>query len=934
MSDLFIDELRNSLGEDAVRDQPIDIHAAAHDASHYLLMPRAVVRAEDTQQVSDILAIANSTAQPVTFRSGGTSLCGQASTEALQIDTRAAFRLITIEDQGERVRVQPGATINQVNARLARYGRKLGPDPASSVACTIGGVVANNSSGMACGTVHNTYKTIESMTIVLADGTIIDTADTDADQQLAAQCPALHAGLEGIRDRVRENPDSMATIERLYKMKNTMGYGINSLVDFDRPVDILAHLLIGSEGTLGFVAEAVFVTVPAYTEVATGLLVFENLYDGTSALPTLVATEPAAIELMDAASLRVAQGTDNPAAAIRDIEVVDHAALLVEYQQPNQEEIQKHLKQAEAAAVSLRLASPAVFTADPEVRASLWAIRNGLYAIVAGARASGTTALLEDIAVPVERLANTCELLTELFANHGYEGSVIFGHAKDGNIHFMITDRFDTPDGQARLADFTEDMVELVLSQGGVLKAEHGTGRAMAPFVERQYGEELYSVMWAIKRACDPNEILNPGVLLTAQSDAHLQGIKTTVTVEGEVDRCVECGYCEPVCPSRNLTLTPRQRIVLRRDLAKAKDAGDSELAEALEKAYSYAGIDTCAVDGMCQTTCPMKINTADLVRRLRAERAHAPLSTGWNVTAKRWGVVTTAASAALSVAKAVPAPGLVNGVTKVARNVVGEDTMPEWTSDLPRGGKRRSNLADSYPVDQADAVYIPSCQSAMFGPADGGPGLQRSFQELCAEAGLKLHIPEGIDNLCCGTPWSSKGYLGGKAEMRQKVVDWVVTASREGNLPVVCDASSCTEGFVGLLKAYPVEVMDGIVFIRDQVLPKLGVLRHAPSITLHPTCATTHLGSTGALVELAGAVADKVNVPDNWGCCAFAGDRGMLHPELTASATAPEAGDVRKLNSTIHASSNRACELGMTRATGKPYKSIIEVVADSVAGR
>ena len=467
MSDLFIDELRNSLGEDAVRDQPIDIHAAAHDASHYLLMPRAVVRAEDTQQVSDILAIANSAAQPVTFRSGGTSLCGQASTEALQIDTRAAFRLITIEDQGERVRVQPGATINQVNARLARYGRKLGPDPASSVACTIGGVVANNSSGMACGTVHNTYKTIESMTIVLADGTIIDTADTDADQQLAAQSPALHAGLEGIRDRVRENPDSMATIERLYKMKNTMGYGINSLVDFDRPVDILAHLLIGSEGTLGFVAEAVFVTVPAYTEVATGLLVFENLYDGTSALPTLVATEPAAIELMDAASLRVAQGTDNPAAAIRDIEVVDHAALLVEYQQPNQEEIQKHLKQAEAAAVSLRLASPAVFTADPEVRASLWAIRNGLYAIVAGARASGTTALLEDIAVPVEHLAQVpVSCFTELFANHGYEGSVIFGHAKDGNIHFMITDRFDTPDGQARLADFTEDMVELVLSQG------------------------------------------------------------------------------------------------------------------------------------------------------------------------------------------------------------------------------------------------------------------------------------------------------------------------------------------------------------------------------------------------------------------------------------------------------------------------------------
>ncbi|MGO1591900.1 MAG: FAD-binding and (Fe-S)-binding domain-containing protein [Ancrocorticia sp.] len=938
MSDLFIDELRGLLGEDAVHDRPIDIHAAAHDASHYLLMPTGVVRAESAKQVADILSYANGRSQPVTFRSGGTSLSGQASTEALQIDTRAGFRAMSIEDDGIRVRVQPGATINQVNARLARYGRKLGPDPASSVACTIGGVVANNSSGMACGTVHNTYKTIESMTFVLADGTTIDTADARADELLASARPELHAKLGEIRDRVRHDAESMATIKHLFSMKNTIGYGVNSLVDYNRPVDILAHLLIGSEGTLGFVAEAVFVTVPAYTDVATGLLVFENLNDATSSLPALVATEPAAIELMDAASLRVAQQTPDPAAGIAELDVVDHAALLVEYQEPNQEVVAQKKAAAEAVAATLPLASPAVFSADPVTRASLWKIRNGLYATIAGARASGTTALLEDIAVPVERLAGTCMQLTDLFEAHGYEDSVIFGHAKDGNIHFMITDRFDTAEGQQRLAAFTEDMVDLVLREGGVLKAEHGTGRAMAPFVNRQYGDELYAVMWAIKRACDPQEILNPGVLLSNRDDAHLHGIKTTVTVESEVDRCVECGYCEPVCPSRNLTLTPRQRIALRRDMAKAQAAGDTELADSLAEAYRYAGIDTCAVDGMCQTTCPMRINTADLVRHLRADGARQPLAGGWNAAQKKWGVVTTAASAALSVAKAVPVPKLVNGVTKAAREVIGEDTMPEWTADLPAGGTRRGKIADSYPADEADLVYIPSCQSAMFGPADGGPGLQRSFQELCAEAGLKVHIPRNIDSLCCGTPWSSKGYLKGKEQMRRRVIGAVVKASREGELPIVCDASSCTEGFIGLLQdapsARPLRIVDGVVFLRDEVLPRLGILRHVPSVTLHPTCATTHLGSTPALLDVAGAIADDVRLPDNWGCCAFAGDRGMLHPELTASATAPEAADVEALNSTVHASANRACELGMTRATGKPYKGIIELVADSVAGR
>ncbi|MGN0126372.1 FAD-binding oxidoreductase, partial [Glutamicibacter soli] len=242
---------------DRVKTRSIDRVAYASDASHYLYTPQAVVLAKDAREVSQLLAAANRNNQPVTLRSGGTSLAGQASGDGLMIDVRKNFRGITVLDGGQRVRVQPGATIRQVNARLGVYGTKLGPDPASEAACTVGGVIANNSSGMACGTEFNTYRTLESMTFVLPSGTMVDTAAPDADAQLAAAEPQLVATLEKLRDRVRSNPDSVAKIEKHFALKNTMGYGINAFLDFDSPAQLMAHLIIGSEGTLAFVAEAV-----------------------------------------------------------------------------------------------------------------------------------------------------------------------------------------------------------------------------------------------------------------------------------------------------------------------------------------------------------------------------------------------------------------------------------------------------------------------------------------------------------------------------------------------------------------------------------------------------------------------------------------------------------------------------------------------------
>ena len=922
-------ELSAASGEVATR--ATDRLAAAHDASHYLLTPQAVVRAAGIDEVAALLRASRRTGVPLTFRSGGTSLSGQAGTDGVLVDTRRAFRRIEVLDDGDRVRTGPGATVRAVNARLARHGRKLGPDPASEIACTIGGVVANNSSGMACGIEANTYRTLDAAVLVLPSGTVLDTGATDADEQLREREPGLHAGLIRLRDRVRGDADSLERIRSLYAIKNTMGYGVNAFVDFDRPVDILEHLVVGSEGTLAFIAEATFRTVPVHTHTATGLLVFADLAAATACLPVLVDAGFATIELMDAASLRVAQLDPQATAELQALEVREHAALLVEFQEPTADDLARRLAHAGGVFASLPLAAPSTLTSDPALRARLWHIRKGLFTAVAGARPSGTTALLEDIAVPVDRLYETCTELTRLFDVHGYEGTVIFGHAKDGNIHFLINERFDEPGSLARYEAFTEAMVALVLAQGGTLKAEHGTGRIMAPFVRRQVGDELHDVMREVKRLIDPDGLLNPGVLLTDDPDAHVRHLKTSPTVEDEVDRCVECGYCEPVCPSRDLTLTPRERIVLRREMARAEAAGDQALLRELRREYDYDGVQTCAVDGMCQTACPVLINTGDLVRRLRSENAGALAQAGWKAAAKNWDASTRAGGVGLSVARALPS-ALPVAATAVARAVLGDDTVPRYSAELPAGGTRRPALAATEPV----AVYFSSCTTTMFGPEAGGDGVRESFLRLCARAGVAVATPPDLPSLCCGTPWKSKGLSDGYAEMQARVIASLRAATRDGELPVVCDASSCTEGLEVLLDAdagHGLRVIDAIAFVDEFVLDRLPAHDRLPSLALHPTCSSTRLGLDAPLRRVAAAVADDVVIPDDWGCCAFAGDRGMLHPELTASATAPEAAEVRRVEASAHASVNRTCELGMTRATGQPYRHVLELL-DQVVDR
>lgn len=891
----------------------------AHDASHYVIYPEEVRIASTVEDVAVALRDASRRGTSVTFRSGGTSLSGQSLGPGILIDTRQGFRSLKVRDGGGLIEAGPGVTVRHANRVLARRGRILGPDPASEIAATLGGVVSNNSSGMVCGTEHNSYNLIDSFVFTLASGTTIDSARADADETLAEREPALYAELGAIRDEIAASDEMTGVIARQFAMKNTMGYAMNAFLDYTRPIDILTHLLVGSEGTPAFISKIRMKTVPTFPLIADALIVFETLADAAETIADLEAAGAHAIELMDATSLRVAQTVAGTPPEITGLSVAEHCALLVECRAASEEDLASRIEAVRGALASHGI-EPEMIT-DPERRASLWSVRKGLYAACAGHRPPGTTALLEDVVVPVSQIAETATELARLCEDSGYTDSVIFGHAKDGNLHFMITDNFTTEEGRARLESFTEELVDLILSAGGNLKAEHGTGRAMAPFVERQYGRDLYDLMWRLKRAADPRSILGPGVILTTE-DAYLDNMKTVPGVDPIVDRCVECGYCENVCPSADLTLTPRTRIALTREIDLARAADRTDLVRDLEDVYDYQVLHTCAVDGMCSTACPLGINTGDLVRQERARKNPAPWRALWTGAAKAWGPATKVLSGALTAASKVPA-GPLKAVTSVGRALLSTDRIPAWSESLPAGGSTRARPAPA----TYEAIYFPSCLGSLF-EASGGT-LVDDVMELCEKAGVSLLIPDGIDSLCCGTPWSSKGMTSGYEAMVTAVRRALGTVATD-SIPVVCDASSCTEGLVKALAEDGFTVLDAPTFLARHVVDKLTIPAPVDEpLTIHPTCSTTHLGSTPDVLALARLISTDVRVPDSWGCCGYAGDRGLLHPELTASATRAEAMEVTRLGR--HASSNRTCEMGMSAATGLTYDAIVSLLADHV---
>ncbi|WP_404961491.1 FAD-binding and (Fe-S)-binding domain-containing protein [Streptomyces sp. 147326] len=931
-------ELTELLGAEKVLWKVSDLVRYASDASPYRFVPQVVVIAEDIDDVSAVLSYAHGRGREVVFRAAGTSLNGQAQGEDILVDVRRHWAGIEVLEEGRRARIRPGTTVMRANAALARHGRILGPDPASALACTLGGVVANNASGMTAGTTRNSYRTLSSLTFVLPGGTVVDTADPLADEELARAEPALCHGLMEIKKEIEADPALVARIRAKYEIKNTTGYRLDAYLDGNTPVEILRGLMVGSEGTLGFISEVVFDTLPLDREVCSALLFFPSLPAAAAAVPVFTEAGAVAVELMDGNTLRASVSVAGVPADWADLPR-ETTALLVEFRAPDAAGRDACARRAARALEGLDLIAPVAsvtnaFTSDPKTVGGYWTARKAFVTAVGGARAPGTTLITEDFAVPPSRLAEACEALLELQARHGFDAAVA-GHAAHGNLHFLLAFDAADPADVERYGAFMEAFCRLTVERfDGSLKAEHSTGRNMAPFLELEWGPRATGLMWRTKRVVDPDGVLAPRILLDRDPRAHLRGLKTIPQVEAVADPCIECGFCEPTCPSGDLTTTPRQRIVLRREMMRQQPG--SPVLDGLLAAYGYDAVDTCAGDSTCRLACPVGIDTGALMKDFRHRRHSAREEAAAALAARRFRTVEAAARLTVAAAERIThrvGDRLLEAVTGAARRAVRPDLLPEWLPQIPGAAAR------SLPATRragASAVYYPACVNRIFGGPEGrqGPSLPEAVVAVSERAGKPVWIPGDVKGTCCATIWHSKGYDAGNREMANRIVEaaWGWTAG--GRLPLVVDASSCTLGIAHEVVPYLTEdnralhaelrIVDSIVWAAEELLPHLEVRRTVGSAVLHPTCSMRHLGDEAQLRAVAGACAEEVVVPDDAGCCAFAGDRGMLHPELTASATAREAAAVTARAFDAHLSASRMCEVGMDRATGRSYYSAL----------
>lgn len=923
-------ELRAILPESKIRDRLIDRVSFASDAGFYQLNPKAIVQPNSEEEIARLFQFCRQHRIPLVFRGGGTSLSGQAITDGILVDLSPNWNQIQIEENGKMVRVQPGLTGAYVNARLRPFKRKIGPDPSSISAALMGGILSNNSSGMCCGVKHNSYHTTRSIRFVLPDGSTFDTSVPQDYGRFLNEKSSLASSLQSIQKAIQTSDSLKEKIRSRYKMKNTVGYSMNAFLDFEHPLDVLAHLLIGAEGTLAFIAEARLETIPDSPFKATGLLYFEEVQKVCLAIPELIRLDAAMVELMDRASLKAIENMEGLPPVLKQLPE-NAAALLIEFQEEEEEKLIQKLRLATEGELQTLVLEKPEFSRNPIVQELYWKVRKGLFPAVGAVRKSGTTVILEDVAFPLENLGAGISGLQEKFRQFGYENAILFGHAKDGNLHFVVTQSFDHPAEITRYDHFLREVVHLVLSLGGTLKAEHGTGRNMAPFVETEWGPEIYRFMQELKQAVDPDGILNPGVILNSDPQVHIQNLKPLPSVEKEVDTCIECGYCEPRCPSRHVTASPRRRIVIRRAMENARKQGKEAEWEELNQASQLESLDTCAVDGLCAGACPVEINTGELVKRLRSE-SHSQLENqlaDWS--AYQFKSLEKTGKWAIQIG---------NGLNRLAGfNALGTlshqfrkvyHRIPDLSFKIPQAPE----LPKAKSSQHDEVVYFPACISRLLGTYEGkDKNLMETFLSVAEKCGVKVRMPDGLTGQCCSQIFSSKGFDKAAARQANSTVSFLWELSEEGRLPIVTDVTSCAFTFTQLSGKLNLEnekrfgklkFMDPIHFLTEFILPRAQAVKRKEEIVLHPVCSLEKMKSMGLLSQIAHHFAEKVHIPIQSGCCGMAGDRGFTHPELTESATRGMAEEVKTLGCSEAYSSTRTCELAMSHATGIHYQSIL----------
>ncbi len=996
------------------------------DASCYRYIPKLVIWAHTEEEIQKIFALSHKYKLALTFRAAGTSLSGQASSQSVLVvcnnihwknislvfdlgnshnpsDTglahshQANTSANTSTYASANKTAQPNAPVSiwcdcgvigaDANLALKAYQRKIGPDPATINNALIGGIFSNNSSGMCCGVKQNSYQTIKSIRVILSDGYILDTSSEQNLKDFCVTYPHIVENLLALREEILSDSALTAQIKRKFAIKNTTGYGINAFVDFEDIKGILDHIFIGAEGTLGFVSRVEYECVRDFTYKACALLFYENLALTAQAIKILAKNDSivSAAEMLDYSSLVSVQNIQGMPAEIKQI-TEGNCAILVQLEEDSKEALNRNIATITTELESIPTCFGMRFSFDTKEQEIWWKVRKGLLPYTASMRPSGATVITEDICFEIEYFAPGVEGIAKLFKQYGFEG-VIFGHALSGNVHFIITPMLGDENECQRFGVFMEALVELVVSFGGSIKAEHGTGRMMAPFVEKEWGAKAYQINQKIKGIFDSAHLINPDVILTDDKDIHLKNLKPSNAnlIEDYLDACMECGFCEKICPSRNLTLTPRQRIAVYREIERLKSMQnlneineiEQKELEALQKGYEYFGVETCATCSMCATLCPLEIDTAKIA--LHKSQTHAPITESMvrffanhiEITTQfmRFGVgcanvantllgQTLTKNIAQKLHRFCKTPVLLdffptkNTYALTSRFITQEceDKRQENKHQNNRENMHKNECQENNHKENGRVIYFSSCLNRAFAPsaqAKDKRSIAEVFENLCKKARFSVIYPPNIEELCCSKAYKNHPKIANK--LAKQAYQSLLQASENGAIPIVCDHSACSLELLKIITDFarqnntkPLKILDMPAFIQEYLSPLLQFIPNAQKVALYAPCSTRNLSTKAesskscnweeaifALARLCGA---NIAYDSNVKCCGFAGNKGFLTPELNKSALEYFGEhNGKSLFSDVKQgySSSSTCEIGLSDRSGFVWQHIV-YLADS----
>lgn len=917
----YLHEISGFIPDERIYTDDLRLLTWGTDAGFYRLIPQIVVRSMNEDEVSRLLALADKHNLPVTFRAAGTSLSGQSISDSILIVAGKHWEKYSISEDLETITLQPGIIGERVNQILKPFGRKFAPDPASVKSAMVGGIVMNNASGMNCGTHANSDKMLLTARIVFADGTILDTSSEQSKEVFRKSKPGFIEKIEQLRDYVQADEPFLSRILHKYAIKNVTGLNILPLAIYRDPFDIITHLLVGSEGTLAFLSEFTMKTGKDYPFKASAMLYFNDIKEACRAVVAMKKGPVMGAELLDKKSLE----------SVNDPTGRGLTAVLTETMANTKEELYGQIEQIEGILSAFKTAVPVKFTDKEEEYAPYWAIRSGIFPSVGGTRKPGTTTLIEDVAFHIEDLPEATADLQQLLEKHGYPDACIYGHALEGNYHFIINQSFDTREQVAQYESLMNEIKTLVVDKyDGSLKAEHGTGRNMAPFVQYEWGEKAFALMKEIKSLFDPKNLLNPGVIFNDDPHCHIRHFKPMPLTNEHVDKCIECGFCEVNCLTAGFTLSSRQRIVAQREITRIKNIPEQqERLKRLKKQYAYAGNDTCAGDGLCATSCPMNINTGHLTHDLRAELLPQD-SIGYQLgmwTANHFAGVKAMLRPVLTLADTAHSIIGTRNMTALAKGLrsVSGNSIPLWTSAMP---KAYTPKATGSLKSELKVVYFPSCLNQTMGTAHSSPDhtpLVDKTVALLEKAGYEVIFPLNMNKLCCGTIWESKGMPEIADRKAAELEEALYIATENGRYPVLCDQSPCLYRMRNTMKR--IKLYEPAEFILTFLCDKLEFTPIKQPVAIHITCSMKKMKLEKQLIALAGLCSEKVLVPEEVGCCGFAGDKGFTHPEVNAYALRKLRPQLEKAGIEVGYSNSRTCEIGLTTNSDIPYLSIVYLV-------